>query len=247
VVDRGNDEIAILANALDTGFSAIATRDQERNQFLAVVAHELKTPLTSIQGFASLLVDHRQDAETVDRAIEVIRRQAWRLSRLVEHVFLAIQARASELQFQPEPFDLSHLVRTVISEIKPLVSGQDFKSRIEDNVLLLGDEALLEHAIWSLFTCTSAVSAGKMPLDIDLDSTETRARLTIQVYHSTLSTHDVESLFVPFGGIEFEERSGIRAAIGLYLVREIVRIHNGRLQVFDNAGIGPQFSMELPR
>lgn len=93
VIDSGKDEIAVLANALNTGFSAIAERDRERNQFLAVVTHELKTPVTSIQGFAMLLRDHHQDQAVVDRAIEIIVRQSWRLSRKIKHVYIAIQAR----------------------------------------------------------------------------------------------------------------------------------------------------------
>jgi signal transduction histidine kinase len=86
-VDSGDDEIAVLGNALDTGFSAIATRDHERDQFLAVTAHELKTPITSIHGFASVLATHPADRTIVDRAIDTISRQSWRLSRLANTSF----------------------------------------------------------------------------------------------------------------------------------------------------------------
>src|SRR6185436_5719313 len=109
IIDTGDDEIAILGNALDTGFSAIAARDRERDQFLAVTAHELKTPITSIYGFASVLAAHPDDRTVAERAIESIRRQSWRLSRLVEHLFLAMRVRAGEFKFQPNPFDFSAL------------------------------------------------------------------------------------------------------------------------------------------
>src|SRR5262249_50396230 len=72
IVDRGDDEIAVLGNALDTGFSAIAARDRERDQFMAVAAHELKTPITSIHGIASVLASHPADSTIVDRAIDGI-------------------------------------------------------------------------------------------------------------------------------------------------------------------------------
>src|SRR5262245_62504400 len=74
IVDRGDDEIAVLGNALDTGFSAIAARDRERDQFMAVAAHELKTPITSIHGFASVLACHPADRTIADRAIDSISR-----------------------------------------------------------------------------------------------------------------------------------------------------------------------------
>src|SRR5215471_13374835 len=107
ILDTGEDEIAVLGNALDTGFSAIAARDRERDQFLAVAAHELKTPITSIHGFASILAAHLDDRTVADRAIENISRQSWRLSRLVEHLFLVMRIRASQIKFEPKPFDLS--------------------------------------------------------------------------------------------------------------------------------------------
>jgi signal transduction histidine kinase len=246
VIDTGEDEIAVLGNALDTGFSAIAARDRERDQFLAVTAHELKTPITSIHGFASVLAAHPEDRTVADRAIESISRQSWRLIRLVEHLFLTMRLRTGEFKFRPNPFEYSALVRRTISEIKPFFPGQLFSCEIQAGVTILGDEALLEHAIWSLFTCASAMSSSETPLQVALHTTQTRVRLTIDCAGSNFSARGIESLFVPFGSIEYENRSGIRTAVGLYLCRQIVQVHNGRLGVRDSGGAGVQFLMELP-
>jgi signal transduction histidine kinase len=246
ILDTGDDEIAVLSNALDTGFSAIAARDRERDQFLAVAAHELKTPITSIHGFASVLAAHPNDHTITDRAIEVISKQSWRLSRLVEHLFLAMRMRAGEIKFQPKPFDLSALVVRSVSEIKSLFAGQVFTCELQESVAVLGDEPLLEHGIWSLFTCASAMSPREKPLKVILVSTQRQARLLVEVPDANLSFHDIQSLLVPFGSVQYEDRSGIRAAVGLYLCKQIVQLHNGRLDVSDNKA-GVQFCMELPR
>jgi signal transduction histidine kinase len=244
--DTGDDEIAVLGNALDTGFSAIAARDRERDQFLAVAAHELKTPITSIHGFASVLATHPADQTMVDRAIDSISRQSWRLSRLVEHLFLAMRVREGEFKFEPSPFDYSALVLRSAAEIKPFFPGQVFTCDVEEAVTILGDEALLEHAIWSLFTCASALSSGERPLEVALHASETHARLTIDVLGANLSAHDIQALFVPFGFIEYEKRSGVRAATGLYLCNKIVQVHGGRLEVSD-PGAGVRFLMVVRR
>jgi signal transduction histidine kinase len=246
IVDTGDDEIAVLGNALDTGFSAIAARDRERDQFLAVAAHELKTPITSIHGFASVLATHPADQTIVDRAIDSIRRQSWRLSRLVEHLFLAARVREGEFKFEPSPFDYSALVLRSAAEIKPFFPGQVFTCDVEEAVTILGDEALLEHAIWSLFTCASALSSGERPLEVALHASVNHARLTIDVLGGNLSAHDIQALFVPFGFIEYEKRSGVRAATGLYLCHKIVQVHGGRLDVSD-PGQGVRFLMVLRR
>src|SRR5215475_9171332 len=246
ILDTGDDEIAVLGNALDTGFSAIAARDRERDQFLAVAAHELKTPITSIHGFASVLATHPADRAIVDRAIDSISRQSWRLSRLVEHIFLAMRIKAGEIRFKPTPFDLSELVKRSVSEVKSFFASQNFTSQLQNSVKVLGDEPLLEHGIWNLLSCASAMSPGVKPLRVLLVSTPVRARLLVEVSDANLSFHDIESLFVPFGSIQYEDRSGIRAAMGLYLCKQIVQLHNGRLDVSDRGKAGVQFCMELP-
>jgi signal transduction histidine kinase len=246
MVDTGDDEIAVLGNALDTGFAAIAARDRERDQFLAVAAHELKTPITSIHGFASVLATHPEDRSIVDRAIDSISRQSWRLSRLVEHLFLAMRLREGEFKFEPNPFDYSALILRAAAEIRPFFPGQVFSCDVQEAVTILGDEALLEHGIWSLFTCASALSSGERPLKLALHASETHARLTIDVPGANLSAHDIEALFIPFGFIEYEKRSNVRSAMGLYLCHKIVQVHGGRLDVADT-GTGVRFLMIIQR
>lgn len=246
IPDEGDDEIAILGSALDTGFTAIAARDRERDHFLAVTAHELKTPITSIHGFASVLATHPADPVIADRAIDTIRRQSWRLSRLVEHLFLSMRVRGNEFAFEPRPLDFSALVQRSASEIQPFFPGQAFSCEVQPAVTILGDETLLEHALFSLFTCASALSSGERALDVVLDATQVAARLTIDVPGANLSAHDIEALFVPFGAIEYEKRSGIRAAVGLYLCRQIVQLHSGHLDVNDT-GAGVRFLMVVRR
>ena len=243
--ETGNDDIAVLANALNAGFSAIASRERDRERFLAVAAHELKTPVTSIHGYASLLVTHWQQAPDIFRALEIIDRQSWRLSRLIETLFLAMRARSGDLRFKPRPLNMSELLRRVLHEMEPLLSQKAFLAQINENISILGDENLMEHALWSLFTCASALSSRNAPVKVALFTTDHCANVTVDI-ESDFPMPDVEELFTPFRSVEYETGAGIRSAIGLYLCREIVRVHNGRLLVQEVSKEQPEFLMELP-
>jgi signal transduction histidine kinase len=245
IIENGRDEIAILANALDAGFSAIAAREREREEFLAIAAHELKTPITSIYGYSKLLLDNPERTFLIPRALEIIHRQSWRLSRLVEHLFLAMRARVGQLQFEPKPLDLSALVQRVLSEVSALISNEAFRAQPKPNVMILGDEVLLEHALWSLFASASALSNGERPVKVVVDTEDSYARVTVDVESTRCSAQDIETLFTPFHSVQYEDGSGIRTGVGLYLCREIVRLHNGRLRADDVPNAGAQFSMEL--
>jgi K+-sensing histidine kinase KdpD len=244
VGDRGDDNIAVLANAIDAGFSAIATRERDREQFMAIAAHELKTPVTTIQGYASFLDSHPLSSDS-KRALEIINRQSWRLSRLIEALFLAVRARTGNLRFEPRPLNMSVLVKRVLQEMEPFLSKKTFTSHITDNVSILGDEALLEHALWCLFTCAAALSPESVPVKVTLAKNH-RASLSVDIDPSDYPVAAMEELFLPFRSLQYETADGLRSPIGLYLCREIVRVHNGRLFVHDVSALNPEFLMELP-
>jgi signal transduction histidine kinase len=244
--DNGRDDIAVLANALDAGFAAIASRERDREQFLAIAAHELKTPVTSIQGFASLLVNHPDRVPEPHRALEIIYRQSWRLSRVVEALFLAMRARSGHLVFQPKPFNMSALIHRVLQEMEPFMSKRTFSAHVQDGISILGDEALLEHALWSLFTCAAALAPRTDAVDIFFDAVGHQARLAVDVKDCDVPIAEIRELFIPFRFVQYETGKGIRSAIGLYLCREIVHVHNGRMVVQHASETGPEFLVELP-
>jgi len=244
--DSGTDDIAVLANALDMGFSSIAKRDHEREQFLSIAAHELKTPVSSIHGYALLLVEQPPDYVNARRALETINRQSWRLSRLIDRLFLGIEAMSGKLQFEPKPFDLSTLVERVLNDIEPLVGNKTFSKHIERNISVIGDEALLEHAIWCLIACSASFSEDQIPLKIGFSVVKQQARLAITINRASASIPELQELFLPFHFVQYETEQGIRSATGLYLCREIVRLHNGSLRAEQLEPRRPEFVMEIP-
>jgi signal transduction histidine kinase len=246
IADPGRDDIAVLSNALDVGLYAIASREKEREQFLSVAAHELRTPVTSIRGFTSMLLNRPMTPSETRRALETINRQSWRLGRLMEALFLAMQARSGGLHFDPKPFNMSLLVQRVLKEMEPFMTGKSFCKDVQQNVSVIGDEALLEHALWSLFACATALSSESEPIRVSF-GVDQWASLKVDLKKTDLPIPEIQELFLPSRSVEYRVGGDNRVRIGLYLCREIVRVHNGHLEAHQVSDKRPEFLLELPR
>jgi signal transduction histidine kinase len=241
--DEGRDEIAVLANALDAGFAAIANRDRERERFLAVAAHELKTPMVSILGFAQTALAHPDQRE---RALEIIRRHTTRLGRLVEDLLWAASVRSGQLPFHPVPLDLADVARRIAVEVEEIVPNHAIAVHGPRSVHLLVDEGLIAHALWSMLTYATALSEVAAPLDLSVEPNHACVVTTLQVHGPPLRSDDLMRMFEPFSAMEYEGRGALRAVFGLFLCREIAQVHGGTLQVIDQPGVGPKLTLELP-
>ncbi len=246
ITDNGNDEIAVLANALDVGLGSIASRERDRDQFLAIVAHELKTPVTSIYGYAKLLLHPSIPREEMKGPLEAINRQSWRMTRLIDALFLLGKARAGQLHFEPKPLNISDLVELVVREMESLFGKSVFDAHIDPDITILGDEVLLEHAVWALLASATALSQQNDPIGVSFHKASHRARLSVDIRKCDGNATELQELFTPFRFVQYETGKGVRSAIGLYLCREIARVHNGTLQIEQIPGVSPEFVMDLP-
>jgi signal transduction histidine kinase len=240
---HGQDDIALLGNALEVGFSAIVERNRERERFLSVAAHELKTPMVSILGFVQAAMANPAESK---RALEVIGRQTRRLAHLVEDLLWAASVRMGELPFHPVRLDVAQIARRVADEVGETVPSHPIQVHGTPSVVLLVDEPLFKHAVWSLLSYAILLSGPREPIGLDVEPGGARVSLTFQVHGSTLPLDDQVRIFEPFSTLQFEGDTRPRSAVGLFLCREIARVHGGSLRVSEQTGVGPVFTLELP-
>jgi signal transduction histidine kinase len=224
---RGDDDLGVLAATLELCFRSIATRDAEREHFLAIAAHELKTPLTTLKGFAQVALAHAAEPAMSQRALAVIDRQATRLTRLVQDLLWCARADAGRLPFNPAPLDLEALARRVVSEIEMVCQGHEVRFVAAESPRLLADAALLEQALWNLLVQAVTVAPEGDPVRMTIDGTATHARVSVEARSDLPLPDDLDELAECFAALPFERRSeGLRStALGLHLVRVIARLH----------------------
>jgi signal transduction histidine kinase len=246
LLEQGRDEIAILANALDAGFAAIAAQDRERERFLAIVAHELKTPMTSILGFAELALSRPESAQVRARALGLVRSHASRLGRLIDDLLLAASTRSGALPFRPQSVDAAGLTKRVAAEVATTMPGRSFDVDVTRGGYLLADEHLLTQAVWTLLTYAAAIAETGRVISVRLEPAGARLRLEVAFDAPSVPAQEMERAFAPFASVEYEGGSGIRSAVGLFLCREIARVHGGSLLAMNPTDVRRMLILDLP-
>jgi signal transduction histidine kinase len=246
VLEQGRDEIAILANALDAGFAAIAAQDRERERFLAIVAHELKTPMTSILGFTELALSRPESAQVRARALDLVRSHASRLGRLIDDLLLAASTRSGALPFRPQSVDAACVTQKVAAEVATSMPGLSFDIDVSRGGRLLADEHLLTQAVWTLLTYSAAIAETGRSIHVRLEPEGARLRLEVVFDAPSVPVEEMERAFAPFASIQYEGGSGIRGAVGLFLCREIARVHGGTLLAMNPTAVQRMLVLDLP-
>jgi signal transduction histidine kinase len=225
---------------------------QVRDQFLSIAAHELKTPLTSLLGNVQLL--HRrmerngQAGERELRHMINLASQTRRLNRLVDSLLNLNRLEAGQLTIDRAELDLNRLVRQVIDEFRDIIETHTIEYRgNEEPILMEGDELRLEQVLQNLMHNAIKYSPEGGQITIVLASNETH--VTIQITDSGIGipSQALPHLFNRFYRVEHEKAKKISGlGLGLYVVKEIISLHGGTIEVESVEEKGSTFTIHFP-
>jgi signal transduction histidine kinase len=223
-----------------------------RDQFLSIAAHELKTPLTSLLGNAQL-VERRAERDgsftgPAAKAVRTIAQQAKRLNKMILALLDVSRIETGRLDIERVPMDLCGLVRRVVEEIQPTLDKQSVDCLTPTGALMIdGDEVRMEQVVQNLLANAIKYSPSGGPVVVRVERRADQACLMVTDVGLGISEHDQRDLFRPFyraSNTDTRYVSGM--GIGLYVVREIVSLHDGTVAVESREGEGSTFSVCLP-
>src|SRR5438309_5098621 len=202
---------------------AAAEREARKDRFLSLAAHELKTPLTSIKGFAYSLSRRLEEGEPADpKAVEILERQAERLHGLLEEMLEVSRFETQRFVLHQEPCEMAELVESALRSVRRL--GAQEEIRVEQCVPLplSADPERIERAIGALVLRAHAFGA---PLTVQTTRDGLRARLRVTWAGARLTTHERGQAFEP----RWEEPQSARQGLGmsLFVARNAVALHGG--------------------
>lgn len=224
-------------------------RDHDRDLFVAVTSHELRTPVTVIKGYADTLTDHWDSLSDDDRrqAAMIIGQRANELARLVDRLLTA----ATEHRPGGEPaapFDLGDALRAAATGLPADVRHRIVLDLPDDLPKALGDRHSLATVLTELSTNAGKYSLPDTPIEVTAEANEHTVSFRVADRGIGIRPDHVERAFDRFWqGESGDRRRYPGAGLGLYLVRQIVEQQNGWVSLRPRTGGGTVAEVRLPR
>ncbi len=218
-----------------------------RDEFLSIASHELKTPITTLQ---LQLESVRERIETLDQRVaskvDRAARSSEQLAQLVESLLDVSRIASGRFELKLERFDLSESVREVLERFREAAAraGCELSSRLEGPILGTWDRLRVEQVLTNLLA-NAIKYAAKAPIEVSLAREKETAILRIRDRGPGVPEDALPRIFDRFERAASMKHYG-GLGLGLYVVREIVRVHNGMVTAHNVPDGGACFTVRLP-
>ena len=222
--------------------------DRMKDEFVALISHDLRTPLTSIIGYAELALEDELD-EDARNYVEVIGRNADRLLVLVNDLLFVARLQAGELALEHGDVDLGTIVRETLQAQRPRAAakGISLTCALESVPPLHADRGRLLQVLDNLVSNALKFTPDGGSVHLSLECSNGTVRLEVADTGIGIAPADQRKLFQRFFRAESAvERQLPGTGLGLYVSRVIAEAHDGSLTVRSDLGRGSTFRLELP-
>ncbi len=237
-----DDEVGALVSAFNTMADSLERSEQRRNDFIANVSHELKTPMTTIAGFADGLLDGTIPKDQQDKYLATIADETRRLSRLVRSMLdlSRMESAGTDLTRRREFDILEVIISTLLSfEARAEEKRLDVDLQLPENhVNVLADPDAITRVVYNLMDNAVKFAAERSVLTVSLWKTDGKAYVSVKDRGETIPADDLPFIFDRFHKSDRSrslDREGV--GLGLYLVKRILDAHGEDIAVTSRDGV----------
>lgn len=256
-IRRGSNVVGAVMTFLDVterkqAETEIRTAARRREEFLAMLSHELRNPLAAVVSAAKVMRTENISPHALDRARQIIERQSRQMARLLDDLLDVSRITRGGIELRKEDIDLREVVRIAIEALAPMLEERQSKLTLNfpDEVLpVRGDTARIQQVVANLVSNAARYSPPGNPIQLTIGAEAESLVLSVKDEGRGISPSMLSDIFEMFVQDEQGlERSAGGLGIGLTLVRQIVELHGGQVQAHSQGiGKGSEFVVKLPR
>jgi PAS domain S-box-containing protein len=224
---------------------------QMRDEFLSVAAHELRTPITGLRAATQVVTRQLRRGddippERLTQMMNIIDHESEKLIRLVSQLLDVSRLEGGRVSLELSPFDLAALVRSLVTRVGLAAPGANIRVESPDTFWISADALRIEQVLQNLLDNAVKFSPEGGEITIDLTRPGPNlAHVAVRDHGIGLSPAEYERVFDRFYQVASGERT-IGLGLGLYISREIIERHGGRIWVESPPDGGTRFLLELP-
>jgi len=235
--------------------------DKLKTQFLSMASHELRTPLTAVSGFMQIARRRmgrlgaatdvpqpwREEAQKADETLDMANRQAKKLARLIDELLDVSRLQQGRVEMRLAEIDLGEVVREVGERMKLLSKGHEIETNVAGTAPIVADRDRIEQVFENLVGNAIKYSPESGPIEMSLRVNGANAVVSVRDHGIGVAPAEVEKIFGLFYRSPDPRADHVGGlGLGLYISREIVSRHHGRLWAERNPDAGTTFHVTLP-
>ena len=242
------DEIGELAASFNHMAESLQQTERQRQEFIANISHELKTPMTTIAGYTDGILDGTIPPQNERQYLQIISDESRRLSRMVRRMLDVSQLQVMDPLRNGGHFDLCESMRRVLISMERKITNRhlDVEADIpEEPILVLGDNDMITQVIYNLLENAAKFATAGSTLYLGVSLLDGKARVTVRNVGDTIPAEELPLLFERFHKSDksrSKDKDGV--GLGLYIVKYIVEAHGGTITAKNENGL--VFEISLP-
>jgi PAS domain S-box-containing protein len=232
-----------------TDIHNIKELEQQKDYFISMASHELKTPVTSIKGYVQILqsVYKNKEDDFLKNTLKIIDKQVLVLTKLITELLDLSKIKVGSLELTKEYFDLTELTKEIIDEIKLINPEHRIDLVNEESMTVFADRHRISQVLINFLNNAIKYAPNSETIHVRMKKRDLEVSVIVQDYGIGISKTDQQKIFERFYRAEgISEKTFPGFGIGLFIAAEIISRHGGNIGVDSEPGKGSSFYFSLP-
>lgn len=248
VKEDEDDEIGDLAKSFNIMARELEQMENIRKEFVANVSHELRSPLTSIQGYIDGIVDGTIPEDKIYYYLNIAQKETRRMARLIYELLDIAKMESGEFPLKISEFDINELIRIAVIKFENKISEKDLSVKVdfdEEKNIVVADKDKIEQVLINLIDNAIKFSNVGGTIKIYTYGHDGKVEVSIKDNGKGISKEDKEHIWDRFYKADKSRSTEEGTGLGLYIVRNIINAHNEEIWVESELGKGTMFVFTL--